>query len=117
MDFAGPLYVRSESDRLNFNKVYILLLTCASTRAVHLELTRDLTSASLVLALRRFIARRGTPRMIFSDNARTFKSEETSQFLRVRGIVWYFNLAEPPWAGGVFERMVGLTKKTFCEKY
>ena len=36
LDFAGPLYVKNNS---NNDKVYILLLTCASSRAIHLELT------------------------------------------------------------------------------
>ena len=39
LDFAGPLYVKNN---LNNDKVYMLLLTCASSRAIHLELTTDI---------------------------------------------------------------------------
>ena len=44
IDFAGPLYVKDSKATNGQSKVYICLFTCASTRAVHLELTADLTS-------------------------------------------------------------------------
>ena len=47
---------------------YLLLITCTSTRAVHLEVTTDINANSLLLALRRFIVRRGIPNMIISYN-------------------------------------------------
>ena len=43
LDFAGPLYVEtktSEDESDESQKVYVCLLTCASTRAVHLELKK-----------------------------------------------------------------------------
>ena len=40
-------------------KCYLFLITCTSTRTVHLEVTTDVNANSLSLALRRFIARRG----------------------------------------------------------
>ena len=69
IDFAGPLYT---SD--NGLKVYICLLRCASTRAVHLELVDSLSVPAFLQAFRRFAARRGLPARLISDNARTFKS-------------------------------------------
>jgi len=38
IDFAGPLYVQSNGQQ---QKVYLCLYTYASTRAVHLEMTKD----------------------------------------------------------------------------
>lgn len=43
------------------------------TRAVHLELVSTQSTESFLLALKRFIARRGLCKTIYSDNARTFK--------------------------------------------
>ena len=48
--------------------------TCAATRAVHLELTPDLSADMFLLAFRRFTSRRGTPNMMISDNAKVFKA-------------------------------------------
>ena len=49
VDFAGPLYVRSLDESTSSVKTYICLFTCASTRAVHLELVADLNSAHFSL--------------------------------------------------------------------
>ena len=50
-------------------KYYICLFTCASTRAVHLELVESLDVDSFIRAFRKFSARRGLPATILSDNA------------------------------------------------
>ncbi|GFQ98507.1 integrase catalytic domain-containing protein [Trichonephila clavata] len=71
IDFAGPLFVK-DSDA----KQYILLITCAVTRSVHLELVGNMTTDTFLLAFRRFIARRGLFSLVISDNARTFKRAE-----------------------------------------
>ena len=73
VDYAGPLYIK-ESNCLDLKKVYVLLFTCCSTRAVHLELATDLSADVFIRCLRRFTARRGIPAIIVSDNANTFKS-------------------------------------------
>ena len=49
IDFAGPLYVNSASPEKR-SKAYCCLFTCASTRAVHLELTESLTVTSFLQA-------------------------------------------------------------------
>ena len=45
-----------------------------STRVVHLELVTDMSTTKFLMALRRFIAQRGKPDSILSDNAVTFKA-------------------------------------------
>ncbi|XP_035209443.1 uncharacterized protein LOC118183936 [Stegodyphus dumicola] len=68
LDFAGPMSTKDET-----GKAYIALYTCAVTRAVHLELVSSQTTNNFLLSFRRFISRRGVCRMIYSDNAKTFK--------------------------------------------
>ena len=53
-------------------KVYGCLFTCMSTRACHLELLDDLSTDHFIMALKRFIARRGRPQSIHSDNGTNF---------------------------------------------
>ncbi|KRX86185.1 hypothetical protein T12_11601 [Trichinella patagoniensis] len=43
------------------------------TRSIHLELLSDLSAERFIQALNRFVARRGYPRIIQSDNFSTFK--------------------------------------------
>ena len=76
LDFAGPLHVRipSQSKSKESEKVYVALFSCASTRAVHLELVKNLSVPTFLQAFRRFTSRRGLPSTIFTDNAKTFKA-------------------------------------------
>ncbi|GFY63835.1 putative RNA-directed DNA polymerase from transposon X-element [Trichonephila inaurata madagascariensis] len=66
VDLAGLLYLK------NGNKAWIVLFTCAVYRAVHLELIQSLSTDGFSLGLRRFIARRGRPMKIYSDNGTNF---------------------------------------------
>ena len=100
-DFAGPLLVRDGKGML---PVYVLLFTCAATRAIHLELLVNKKAETFLKGLRKFIARRGAPKLIVSDNDKTFRSKETMMFPRDRGIEWRFNIPGAPWMGGMFEQ-------------
>jgi len=77
------------------------------------------------LALRRFIARRGKPVKITSDNAGQFKlakstlelawenvvkSPEVESDVSEIGIKWSFIIELSPWMGGFYERLVGSSK-------
>lgn len=118
VDFAGPLYAKDGS------KVYIALFTCAVTRAIHLELVSSLSAECFIQSLRRFFARRGICKTIYSDNAKTFKKadrelkhlyklckdESVLNFLEKNGFEWKFNVEGAPWWGGFFERMVRCVK-------
>ena len=54
--------------------MYVLLITCCSTIDIHLELATDMSADTFIRCLRRLTARRGTLKIIVSDNAKTFKS-------------------------------------------
>ena len=98
VDFAGPLYVKDIYSRNeDLNKCYLLLFTCATTRALHLEITQDVCANSVILALRRFMTHRGNPRLFISDNLKSFKSLEVKKFLRKLRIIWSFILEKSPW--------------------
>lgn len=74
VDFGGPLFIK-QGQRKNspLNKTYISLFICLCTRAIHIELVNDLSSKSFILALQRFMARRGKCQTIYSDNGTNFK--------------------------------------------
>lgn len=70
VDLAGPFRVADAERRED--KQWVLLATCMVTRAVHFEIVNSLSAIQCVNALRRFIARRGKPTLILSDNASNF---------------------------------------------
>ena len=121
VDFAGPLCVRG-TNKSEEGKVWICLFTCCVTRAVHLELVNELSTSAFLRCLKRFTARRGLPRRIISDNAKTFKAAakviesmlnhpDVKDHLLNLKVEWNFNLEKAPWWGGLFERLFKSTKR------
>lgn len=114
VDLCGPLYLKKD------RKCWIVLFTCAIYRAVHLELVSSLSTESFILAVRRFIARRGRPTTIHSDNAKNFIGtynalkaidwSEIEDFAIKKKLQWKFSPPSSPWWGGFWERLIGLLK-------
>ena len=61
-------------EQSNVQKVYLALFTCGSTRAVHLEVVLVLSSETIMRSFERSVWRRGIPRLVLSDNVKTFKT-------------------------------------------
>ena len=76
LDYAGPLMVQKTHGH-PFEKRYIALFNCMSTRAVHLELVCDASAAETVHVIEDFVGRRGTPACILSDNQTSFLAAAT----------------------------------------
>ena len=53
-------------------KRYGAIFTCLSSRALHIELAEELSTGSFILALFRFMSRRGYPKCITNDNGTNF---------------------------------------------
>ena len=113
VDFCGPVYIKNvyQGRDEKMHKAYISLFTCAASRMVHLELCPNLTTDAYIRSQQRLIGRRGIPKLIVSDNGRTFKGSKLKGFNAARGIRWQFNLAKAPWWGGMFERMIRSAKR------
>ncbi|XP_055527258.1 uncharacterized protein LOC129719867 [Wyeomyia smithii] len=120
IDYLGPVEVTVGRCK---EKRYVAVFTCLVVRAVHLEVTHNLSSDSCIMAIRRCVRRRGSPVEIFSDNGTNFvgaSNELAAQILNIHNdcaetftdarTKWSFN---PPWAphmGGIWERMVRSVK-------
>ena len=104
-------------------KAYILLIACSLTRGIYIDVVTELTTEEFMARLKEFIARRGRPKVIYSDNAKTFKaaagrihrimkSERMNDLLAKNDIQWKFNLSRAPWWGGQYERLIGIVKQS-----
>lgn len=121
IDFAGPIFVKNDKTT---SKAYVTLFTCGVTRAIHLELVSNLSTENFLLAFKRFQSRRGVPKIIYSDNAKTFKRANNElqkiyrvlkdtkfqDFVAVQNITWKFIVERAPWWGGFYERLVRSVK-------
>ena len=75
IDFFGPMFVKNiYNDADGIYKAYGVLYTCATSRAVHLDLVPDTSCLTFVRSLKRFIARYGISKLFISDNG-TFLSD------------------------------------------
>ena len=129
LDFAGPVMLRPYNNRGKMTvKGYIALFVCTATKAVHLELIMSLSVESLILGLRRLLARRGKCDTIISDNGRNFlgcrnvlvefakhieatvQSDEVKNFLSQGFINWQFIPPYSPHFGGLWESGVRIAK-------
>ncbi|XP_045466642.1 uncharacterized protein LOC123675337 [Harmonia axyridis] len=129
VDYAGPIIIKERTlRRTKFVKAYICIFVCFSTRAIHIELVKDLSTESFNNALNRFIARRGKPSKIYSDNGSNFKgarnyflelhdlltnkvhNKKLFNFLTPHSIEWSFIPAKSPHMGGIWEAAVKSTK-------
>ncbi|KAK2578264.1 hypothetical protein KPH14_000887 [Odynerus spinipes] len=73
VDYAGPFFITSARLRgAAVTKAYLVVFICFATKAVHFEVASELSSAAFIAAYRRFVARRGHPTVIFSDNGTNF---------------------------------------------
>ena len=125
-------------------KAYICVFVSLSVKAVHLEAVSNLTSESFIATLRRFVAHRGYPTLIWSDNGTNFvganreikesygylKQQQVngtiSEFCSSHSIEWHFILEHGPNFGGLWKvalksakihlrRIVGDVKLSFEE--
>ena len=120
VDYAGPLYYKKGKQQ---KKVYLLINACSLSRAIHLELLDDQTTDGFIRSFKKFVARRGLPKKVYSDNARTFQSaakwlkniitsEQLQGYLTEEQIEWHINLSRAPWWGGQFERLIRVVKQS-----
>ena len=123
VNFAGPFVIKLT--RKVTAKRYLCLFTCASTRAVHVEIAYSLDTASFLNAFARMVARRGKPEVMISDNGTNFTSAErelrdlvsTLDQTQIKeqvahdGIQWRFNPPGGSHHGGIFEALIKSAKK------
>ena len=125
VDYTGAINVVDPVSN-KVHRVFICLFTCTSTRAVHLELTENMTSADFLLAFRRFCAHHSVPALLISDNGRNFhgfnrflkeiaSEPEVREYLNNKRIAWRFITPRAPWVGGFYERMIGVLKGTMAK--
>ena len=74
------------------------------------------------MAFRRFVARRGVPRFVFSDNAKGFKAMPDLLMRQFEHVSpeWTWIVHDSPWWGGWWERLVrsvktALRKSVWCK--
>ena len=121
VDFFGPL--QTKVSRNVTTESSVMIVTCTTTRVVHLELTSSASTESFLLAWRRFVSRRGVhPTTVFSDRGKNFQgaqrplrdaidSWDVSRLKRELAaerthFEWQFNVPKASHMNGVVESLI-----------
>ena len=121
--YAGP-FVTKLTKRVSIKR-YLCLFTCSTTRAVHLEMARSLSTTDFLNAFSRMVATRGKPEEVTSDNGTNFfdgdralrelleavNKERICQEGVDQGLKWNWNPSLGSHFGGVFEALVKVGKR------
>ena len=121
-DCFGPFIVKEGRKEM---KRYGVVFTCLGCRAIHLETTTNMDTDSFILALRRFLGRRGPVRHIRSDNGGNFVGADNEMAKAMKEIdhqkvkeylmrnscdwewvEWERNPATASHMGGIWERQI-----------
>jgi len=122
VDCFGPFWVRRGRSQV---KRYGVVFTRLRVRAIHIEVVHSLDTDSFLNSIRRFIARRGKPEEMRSDNGGNFvrsekelrsaidgwNQEVISESLLLRNVQWIFNPPAGSHHGGVWERCICTIRK------
>ncbi|XP_055622170.1 uncharacterized protein LOC129765767 [Toxorhynchites rutilus septentrionalis] len=128
IDFWGPIYIQPRHRRDAPIKTYVAVFVCFTTKAVHLEIVANLTTAKFLQAFRRFVSRRGLCSDVYTDNGKNFvgaagelkhilqSAEHKGQVAREcteNGIRWHFNPPKGSHFGGLWEAAIKSAQKHF----
>lgn len=126
VDYFGPLYVIVNRGT---QKRWGVLVTCMTTRAIHLEIAHSMDTSSCIMAIRNFECHRGKPRKYISDNGTNFHGannvfceefdkldhNKIQEEFVTSETSWSFNPPKGAHMGGVWERLVGIVKTCLDE--
>ena len=118
VDVMGPWKIaRGKATRSNpgETKIWVLVVSCMSSRAVHVELLDGLDTSTMKNALFRFIAVRGTVQRIRSDQGTNFVGaqsedkvdvdvDELQESMKNKGVEWIMNVPYASHMSGAWER-------------
>ncbi|XP_066931171.1 uncharacterized protein [Clytia hemisphaerica] len=125
VDLFGPYEIK---DRRSVVKRHGVIFTCLASRAAHVETVNSLETDSFILALRRFMSRRGSVKYLRSDNGTNFVGadnemkrelqkmdwDKVKDFLVGQDcswVEWEFNPPSASHHGGVWERQIRSAKQ------
>lgn len=146
VDMAGPYSMRL-TDKINAGtrgrnlpmmKGWVAVFVCLVTRSIHLEAVEGMSADDFLTAYMKFTARRGNPKMIYSDNGtnfvgansellkamRSWQDDKVQHYVHLQSTEWKFITPSAPHEGGIWEaavkqmkyhlkRVIGVQKYSF----
>lgn len=128
LDVFGPwsVTVRKTRGGQAEAKRWVVIFTCMSTRAIHIEVIESMDTSSFINALRRFFAIRGAAKLLRSDCSTNFVSAcrelqidkgrgchngKINTYLGDSSCQWQFNPPHASHMAGSWERMIDVSRR------
>ena len=131
IDFCGPFNAVDEVKRRTKKKLYFLIVSCLSTRAINTVVCTDLSTDGFIMGLRNHIAVRGAPKSCHSDLGTNFigskrvilgepmdlNIKQIEDFALNGGFTIHFGTPNHPEGQGAVEKSVDLFKKSLTRNH
>ena len=121
MDMFGPVQIKI--GRKTCKEAQVIIFTCMTMRAIHLELVTDRSTDTFLMAFRRFACTRGHPNVCWSDRGTNFVGAQSYlkeimcnwNILRIQKVLtekfgcdfkWEFNIPRASHQNGVVESLI-----------
>lgn len=123
MDLTGPLMIKDTVKKRTHTKVWGVIFTCASTRAVYLDITESYSTDSILQTIRKFVTMRGYPSEMISDQGSQLRAASSditkdwnwsivSDWASNNKMKWTVVPAEGQHQNGLSESMIKSTKRS-----
>ena len=124
IDLFGPFKIQDEVKKRTIGKTYGVIFNSPSTRAVHVNLTADYSTDKFLMVPRRFVAIKGYPSKLYSDNGpqlvaaneelkdivKGWNQNEVKQFGVMKGFKWEFTPSRRALAKRIFGSVSKISK-------
>ena len=125
LDLFGPLEIRGEVNKRSKGKVFGVIFTCLSTRAIFCDVAQNYSTDAFLLVLRRFVSVHGYPAKIYSDPGTQLVSadkelkEMVKEIVKMKGYVfgvnkgveWCFSSPDASRQNGTAESLIKSVKR------
>ena len=125
MDLFGPIMIKDSVKQRTKKKVWGVIFNCLSSRAVHIDVTEDYGTDSILQVIRKFMCVRKCPSEFLSDQGSqliaaakdiaelaSWDWSQIEKFCTERKIKWTLAPAEGQHQNGVSEALIKSTKRT-----
>ena len=118
-DYTSHIFVRDNNNQVR--KMYIILYTCLTLRAVFLDLVPDMSTLTFLMSFQRFSNIYGVPLKLYSDNAKSFISGGDALYKSLTSDLFTDHLRKnniqhcripiySAWVGSCWERQIRIVK-------
>lgn len=92
-DLCGPFFYKAMRARgVITSKGYVVIFICLTTKAIHIELVRDMSAEAFLAAFKRLTGRRGHVRHLYCDNDGNFTKSAKILGLETEAAIEEFNI-------------------------